>query len=248
MLSVYITHNLVVASLTSCDWKSHILFFPSSSIYSQVSLGVKEKEEIQVSQGLLEWREHQDFQASLEAQGRQDPLDLLDQEQERESQEFQDERVDCSCYLLKRGKLFLTPADCLTVSVIRGERIWGAERFPWTARPPWIPRISRRKRRSWRPWKKWILWWCRIPGTERLSINHCTNNHDYSLNNCYHKIVVWTLELHLFCRWKRIPWPPWLAFSSISIRVCWQRRTWNSWRQCPSWFPWTQRYHYILTP
>lgn len=72
----------------------------SSSIYRQVSLGVREKEAIQVSQGLLEWKEHQDFQASLEAQGLQDPLDLQDQEQERESQEFQDERVDCSCYLL----------------------------------------------------------------------------------------------------------------------------------------------------
>lgn len=164
---------MIVVKFTSFDWSLTLPFCPSSSsVCRQVSLAVREKEEIQVFQGPLEWREHQDYRASLEAQGLQDPLDLQDQELERESQDFQGEKVECCFFFFKlKDTLFLTPADCLTVS-IRRERLWGSEGFPWSARPSWIPRIPRREGRSWRPWKKWTPWWSRIPWTERLSINH----------------------------------------------------------------------------
>lgn len=75
---------------------------------------------------------------------------------------------------IKKGMLFATLAEYLTVSFFRGERFRRSDGFPWSAGPSWISRIPRRERRSWRPWKKWTPWWSWIPWTERLSINRCT--------------------------------------------------------------------------
>lgn len=218
---------------TSCDWSLTLSFYPSSSIYCQVSLVVREKEEIQVSQGLLEWRERQDYRASLEAQDFKDPLDLQDQERYQESQEFQGEKVECWCFLSLRVKSFLTADDHLTVS-IRGEWFCRSERFPRIAGQTWILRISRREGRSRRPWKKWTPRWSRIPWTERFEYQSPL------CNNFWLKPAVLTLEWYLFRRWKRVPRSPWFAFC-ISTRLSRERRTWNPWKQWPFWLPWTQR-------
>ena len=64
--------------------------------HCQVSLDGKDSEETQVSQGQQEWKEPRDSQALLEHQGQGDSPDLRDQEQEKESQEYQEERVGLS--------------------------------------------------------------------------------------------------------------------------------------------------------
>lgn len=227
---------VIVVKFPSFDWSLTLSFCTSSSssVCRQVSLAVREKEEIQVFQGPLEWREHQDYRASLEAQGLQDPLDLQDQELERESQDFQGEKVEC-CYFSIIKRHIISNTSWLLNCVRQGRAalgVWGVSLVCQAVLDPQDSQEGREKLETLEEMDSLV-----VQDTLDRKVEHQSPPH----NNFWLKPIGLTLQWYLFCRWKRISRPPWFAFSSVSITVCWERRTWNPWNQWPSWLPWTQR-------
>lgn len=156
-------------------------FVASFSIYHQVSLAAKETEETQASLGLLVWREPRVCRAPLEPRDPKVPLDLWDQELEKDSQEFQEEKASrrsSLCHHICYHSVFSDRPDyTVTVSFLRGERFTGSDGFPRTARSTWIARVPWRQRATWRPRKKWTPRWAWIPWTERWVLSASLYDH-----------------------------------------------------------------------
>lgn len=169
--------------LLACQIVCRSLFLPChrSSVHHQVSLVARETEEIRVSQGPLEWREPQDCLAFLDHQGQEDLPDFLDQELERESQDYQEEKVDCSSRLssqLLTSNILMTEKTTLCFSCLRWERFPRAGGLPWTTWSFWNPRVSWRERTGWRAWKNRTSWQSWILWTERSGDTRITALHD----------------------------------------------------------------------